>query len=676
MPKTVSLLYSALLSTFIFQVNAVQMAELDSFDLDALSPADEIPVVLTAARLRQSQLDTPASVTVIESETIAALGFKDIEEIFRLVPGMLVGYHSGVGEKAPSVSYHGTLLPEHRRLQVLIDGRSVFKPGLARVEWVDIPLAIEDIDRIEVIRGPNSAAYGANSYLGVINIMTKHPQLDSGKTLKITSGTRDTLNSYLKLTQSTDNLDFRLTLGSKQKSGFDELTNGERHRDGLAGAFINARSYYHFNAENHLDVQFGYKDGVKRQRPLNEDVIIYNDPEDIQAEDYFISFKYSSDYSSKQSGQLQLYSQHFVRTTEWNACFQLAPSSCGDLNKNIREIKSELEYQHTSIWNADFRTVAGMRFRLDEFDSQTYNSGYSSNENISAFINMEYKPSKRFTFNVGGLSEDDELNGASFSPRLAINTHLTDSDTLRFIYSEAIRSPDLYEQQGLLTFTFENFQVGGVDQPNFLFPVGNSTGTLKNEKIYSHEISYFSLLPKINSQLDLKLFFDKLNGLISESLEHDPVLTNSRRLEMRGVEGQLKWHPSNMNQLLLSFSFMDTEDDFPTNYEAGEISSETQREQSLSADFSGSVSWIHRPNIDSTYAASYYHVDNWNPYADGGYLFSRLDLAYTNQVGIAEKQNLQFKLNLQYRFDDDPLNRTKNNYSDDYLLYGSIAYKF
>ena len=70
-----------------------------------------IPVVLTAARLRQSQLDAPASVTIIEADTIEALGFKDIEEIFRLVPGMLVAYHSGVSEKTASVSYHGTNLP-------------------------------------------------------------------------------------------------------------------------------------------------------------------------------------------------------------------------------------------------------------------------------------------------------------------------------------------------------------------------------------------------------------------------------------------------------------------------------------------------------------------------------------------------------------------------------------
>jgi len=125
-------------------------AEFDLLD----EPMMDIPVVLTAARLRQSQLDTPASVTVIEADTIAALGFKDIEDIFRLVPGMLVGYHSSTGEKSPSVSYHGTQAAEHRRLQVLIDGRSVYKPALAQVDWVNIPLAIEDIERIEVILAP------------------------------------------------------------------------------------------------------------------------------------------------------------------------------------------------------------------------------------------------------------------------------------------------------------------------------------------------------------------------------------------------------------------------------------------------------------------------------------------------------------------------------------------
>lgn len=238
----------------------------------------EIPVVLTAARLRQSQLDAPASVTVIDAETIQALGFKDIEEIFRLVPGMLVAYHSGVSEKTASVSYHGTNLPEHRRLQVLIDGRSVYKPGLARVEWSDIPLAVEDIARIEVIRGPNSAAYGANSYLGIINIMTKHPQSEKGVTVKVTGGMRDVQNTYVNISDSIGNTELRWTLGSKQKSGFDVESNGNENRDGIEAVYTTLSTFTPLSPHLNMEWKAGYKTGKNEQRELLDSAMSYDSP--------------------------------------------------------------------------------------------------------------------------------------------------------------------------------------------------------------------------------------------------------------------------------------------------------------------------------------------------------------------------------------------------------------
>ncbi|EAT12125.1 TonB-dependent receptor [Bermanella marisrubri] len=683
MPKMVPLLYSALLSTFICQVNALQLAELDSFDLDTLSPTDEIPVVLTAARLRQSQLDTPASVTVIESETIAALGFKDIEEIFRLVPGMLVGYHSGVGEKAPSVSYHGTLLPEHRRLQVLIDGRSVFKPGLARVEWLDIPLAIEDIDRIEVIRGPNSAAYGANSYLGVINILTKHPEVTGGNTAKVRLGGRNTQDSYFNFNNRVADTDIRFTLASKQESGFDYLNDGkEENPDDHTGWHFMLRTHTPISSQTKLETQLGYKDSVNGQREIYGDYVDYLEQVDIEAKDTFAWLKGVHEFSQNQISHLQVYWQDFDRVEEWAACLREdifgLPMKCGELNKNMYETKSELEFQHTSVWNTDARSVAGFRYRLDELESDTVNDGYSSNENISAFLNVEYRLSENWITNLGAMYEEDELNGYDFSPRLALNYLIGTSQTLRFIYSEAIRSPDLYEKQGRLQFTLENgYTPGGEPLVPVVLPFGTATGEIDNETIYSHEISYFGLLPSIHAQLDIKLFYDRLNGLISESLDHSPSnpLSNGRKLQMSGIEGQFKWNPSTFNTLLVSFAYIDTEDDFPQNYDDGVFTRDSERETTLSADISGSLSWIHSFNTDASFAATYYHVDNWNPITYG-FQFSRLDLAYTDQIRLMAEQGVELKLNMQYRLDDDPLNRPKNNYADDYLFYGSIAYRF
>ncbi|MGK0445872.1 MAG: iron complex outermembrane receptor protein [Bermanella sp.] len=647
----------------------------------------EMPEVLTAARLRQSQLDTPASVTVIEADTIAALGFKDIEEIFRLVPGMLVGYHSGFGEKAPSVSYHGTNAPEHRRLQVLIDGRSVFKPGLARVEWVDIPIAIEDIARIEVIRGPNSATYGANSYLGTINILTKHPSDTQGKVVKVTSGNRDVSNSYVNISDRLLNTDFRLTLGSKNKSGFDyDVEGGEKidNRDGVEGVYTTLRTFTPITSSLSMEWQAGYKYGVNQQmQTLDDSLIRYLEPEDVKAEDIFLWTRVNKDFSRNQVGQFQMYSERFKRITQWKACLLNAIAEpCGELNQNLDERKSELEYQHTSTWNDTFRTVAGVRYRLDQFDSQTYNGGYSQNRNASAFINAEYKFQDLMTTNLGGMYEDDELNGENFSPRYALNVHLNPNHTVRFIYSEAIRSPDLYEKEGRRIIELAGSSLAGAGEDPFVYGLGNfgeglrvATGEISNESIYSHEISYFGILNNLGMQLDLKLFYDELSGLISQSLDHDPAipLKSENRIHQSGFEGQIKWDVNYNHQLVLSFSRIKTDDDFSQNND------KVDRESSLTAERSGSLSWIAHLSGQTTLGMVYYHVDDWNvprrPETNG-FKFQRLDTTVSHEIKFPNDYSLLLKGTVQYRIDDDSLLYEANNYDDKEHYYVSAQLNF
>ncbi|NVK38129.1 MAG: TonB-dependent receptor [Gammaproteobacteria bacterium] len=655
----------------------------------------EMPEVLTAARLRQSQLDTPASVTVIEADTIAALGFKDIEEIFRLVPGMLVGYHSGFGEKAPSVSYHGTNAPEHRRLQVLIDGRSVFKPGLARVEWVDIPLAVEDIARIEVIRGPNSAAYGANSYLGTINILTKHPSDTQGKTVKYTSGNRDVENTYIKVSDRFLNSDYRLTIGSKNKGGFDYYENsGEKldNRDGSDGVFTYFRTFTPFSSTFSMEWQGGYKKGKNKQiQTLDEDLITYLEPEDVIAEDVFIWTRFNKEFTPNQVGQIQVYGEIFKRTTEWDACltdtlvnaYSIA-QPCGELNQNLDERKSEIEYQHTSTWSSDFRTVSGMRYRLDELDSENYNGGYSNNRNTSIFLNAEYKFDSILTSNLGGMYEDDELNGDYFSPRLALNVHLNSNHTVRFIYSEAIRSPDLYEKEGRKIIRLEGSSISGSGEDPFIYGenllgegIWIATGDVTNETIYSHEISYFGNFRRAGVQVDLKIFKDELNGLISQSLDHDPALplVSENHIVQTGFEGRVKWDFNIDNHIALTFSRIKTDDDFSGNNE------KVSRESSLTAERSGSLSWISELQPYTTLGLAYYYVDGWNiPRtidADGeGFNFQRIDLTASHEMKLNKDYSLGFKGTIQYRVDDDPLLYEANNYDDKEHYYLSIQLNF
>ncbi len=142
------------------------------------------PLILTVSRMAKPLLESPASVSVIDRQMIAASGVRDIAELFRLVPGFLVG--SPIGN-TPVVTYHGLGREFSNQIQVLIDGRSVFIPSFGGVPWSKLPLLIEDIERIEVIRGPNAVTYGANAFLATINIITRHAAEDIGTQYSVTA---------------------------------------------------------------------------------------------------------------------------------------------------------------------------------------------------------------------------------------------------------------------------------------------------------------------------------------------------------------------------------------------------------------------------------------------------------------------------------------------------------
>jgi outer membrane receptor protein involved in Fe transport len=145
-------------------------------------------VVLSASRLLQPLNEAPVAVTVIDQEMIRASGFRDIPDLLRLVPGFSVAYtqfNTWTG------AYHGLGDGYFRRFQVRVDGRSIYSPHNGAVLWSDLPLSIDDIERIEVVRGPDAAVYGANAFSGVINIITKTAAQVPGGFVSMQAGNKD-----------------------------------------------------------------------------------------------------------------------------------------------------------------------------------------------------------------------------------------------------------------------------------------------------------------------------------------------------------------------------------------------------------------------------------------------------------------------------------------------------
>ncbi len=140
-------------------------------DLTQLSLDDLMNVKVTSVSKKEQKLSRTASaIFVISSEDIRRSGATNIPDLLRMVPGLDVAQ---IGANAWAISARGLNGRFSNKLLVVVDGRNVYTPTFGGVFWDTLDLPLEDIERIEVIRGPGGTIWGANAVNGVINIITK-----------------------------------------------------------------------------------------------------------------------------------------------------------------------------------------------------------------------------------------------------------------------------------------------------------------------------------------------------------------------------------------------------------------------------------------------------------------------------------------------------------------------
>jgi len=181
----VPLSYVACILTVSY-AHAIEVAALDIKRL-TLEELAEVEVYSASRRLESAQ-GVPSATFVLTNEDIRRSRVRSIPEALRLVPGVQV---ARVDANKWAVSIRGFNARSANKLLVLIDGRSVYDPLFSGVFWESQDVVLADIDRIEVIRGPGGALWGANAVNGVINIITKHARDTQGGLVSIGAGTEE-----------------------------------------------------------------------------------------------------------------------------------------------------------------------------------------------------------------------------------------------------------------------------------------------------------------------------------------------------------------------------------------------------------------------------------------------------------------------------------------------------
>ncbi|MFZ6657104.1 TonB-dependent receptor plug domain-containing protein [Undibacterium sp. TJN19] len=507
---------------------------------------DDIPVVLSASRLSQPVNEAPVAVTIIDRQMIKDSGAWDLSEIFRLVPGMYVAYHADPYFSADStVAYHGMVTTTTSdRMQVLIDGRSVYSTLFGGVNWSDLPIVLDDIERIEVIRGPDSASYGANSYSGVINIITRHPTETQGKMVSVAAG-NGRKEAIVRFGTKNGALSYRLTASVREDAGEDaNIKNATsaftfwtlNKYDNKTIQNLNLRADYQLNSADTFELQMGYNGGPREVGEFNNVSAISR-----KAENHFEMLHWRR--ALEGGGELSVQAFHTVERV-----YASLKDSDGVSNGDAILRRYDIEVQHTFSAFQDARLVWGGSVRYDQTYAPYY-LGVGDNQYLFGdfpyhlrrfFGNLEWRARPDLIFNVGGMMENNSYTGTDTTPRFAANWHFQPGHTFRFSHSRATRSPSVYEK------VYDAYWRG----PNF-YP---GLPEMQTERVKSTEVGYMGKLGKVD--VDFRLFYDDYSQLIDVRNKRSAAggNLNAGKAIMRGYEMQLKAPLTDKTRLIYGLS--------------------------------------------------------------------------------------------------------------------------
>lgn len=677
---------------------------------------DEIPEVLTTTRLRQPKTRAPGTTTIIDGAMIRDLGIMSLVEVFRLVPGMVV---AEVGSSTPVTTYHGTVHYEQRRMQVLVDGRTAHRATLSDMDWQTMPVPMEIIERIEVNRGPNSAAYGINAFLGTINIITRNPADTAGAEIRVIGGSRNYVRTFASVGDVSESFDWRLAYEKRKFGGFDyQLEDDERtpFHDGHDINVFNFDSRLKVNSGFNADIRVGIVDGINEEDIYKNGELGATGNPDIDVRDYFLQTQLNFTPSKTHFFHVQVSFENFDRRQRWpvaipesavnclangdlvfdkaneSVCFQPGGTPLiADVNSDSEDSRLELELQDTLLFSDDLKLVTGIGYREDIYRSETFFNGRGSNDQSRVFGNLEYTPITWLTLNGGGNYERTTTTDEGyFSPRVAANFTISNNHALRFVYSKAVRTPDGFEQNPDYGFTLRNVRPGkysayegyrvestAVWEHESYVTLGKD---LDEEKITSREISYFGLFPMDQGQLSLevRVFKDELRDMISGVIQFDDwSIDNNVDIDQKGVEIEAALeYPG--TTLRASYGYLDQNGWYKGSGIRDENGNIDEKEQQYSVDLLGRLSVRHSGSLaliqDLPFGLKgstvYYLADKFR-----NSRFERIDFRLAKRI-FQPRYSAELALTVQHYINDEPDLSSDNNIKDQNQLFLEAGIRF
>jgi outer membrane receptor for ferrienterochelin and colicins len=525
------------------------------------------PITTSATGSPQRVSEVPVNMQIISAKEIRQSGADNIPDILRYVAGVDVRRYS-YGQADVSVrGYDKQFSP---RLLVLINGRQAYNDAYGYTDWSTLPVQMQEIRQIEVVKGPNSALFGFNAVSGVVNIITYDPLFDSTRAAQFSVGTQHDLSASGVFTAHLgDDFGVRLSAGRSQAHEFDTSSlgptfapyNTHPHKDAFS-----ADARWQVAPQTYLGGELTLSDARQLEAPSFP--YIGNDAYQTNSQKLALT-------TETDLGLLNItgYRNEFILHANTNigaarlddAVYVLQASDLFKLGSQ-HALRLGVEYRYDSgsdanllhgsisdeIWSANAMWNWQIRPRLAFTTSVRVDHLRLHSDEILA------NPQERYSiadFNRTTLTEPTFNSGLVYRP--------TDTDTIRLTAARGLQAPSLAD--------FGLNVVGAQNGFNFSLL---GAPDVKASAITSYEVDYARQLPGIAAELSLAAFFEQTqhlianavfapsmltaNGLVSYTQNFGDSRANGGELELRSIrEASFSWSLSYSHILISEQSTID-----------------------------------------------------------------------------------------------------------------------
>ncbi len=511
-------------------------------------------------RASESVKQSPAAITVITAREIQQSGIRTIPEIMRLVPGIHVSRIDGnkwaINSRRLATRFANSML-------VLKNGRTLYNPLFAGTFWDAQDTNIDDIERIEVIRGPGSTSWGANAISGVINIVTKSSKdtqgalafLGAGKgEIESEAGIRfggDVKAGHFRVyakTRRTD--DGRYLVDSLSNNSL--FLNEPDADDGVESTMAGLRVDLAIGDSVHM-AEAEYYDGESHDIRLPSGLM-----NSVETNNYHALYRYEHPLSEMTRVEASVYFDHTEQSS----------NSFGD-KRDIIDIEA---IAHQQWWQHKVSLGLSYRRLRDDTSQRVFGlAGFAlepssrTDEVVGMFVqdSWEIAP-ERLTVLAGVRLEHNDYSGFEYNPSLRTTYNIGERELVWGALTRSVRTPSRIESDAYLDFSDFNAFCPLTFDPDLgcIQPIASVSDD--SEVTYSYELGYRNLVFSSLS-VDLAAFYER---------EVDPLADTSggrvRRTEFHGAELEVSYQMSNW-QLSSNLAYFEIEPDRDSNIESSKV---------------------------------------------------------------------------------------------------------